>query len=497
MKKLNLFLLLFFIGSLVFAQDSQNASLTKKDAIRKYLRPSITVLYIDRGEELNSRLINQMISNGISGKFNINPVSNEIIKIGGTFNDSILKVFIEENYTKEIMKVWFPFDKAKGEYSTNLIAERGMYNATDADVMKAEASQRAESMLKDAGLDLIGRSFILVYDFNKTSYDKTKETNGYSTKCSAYLYQIDWNPEVEAKFYEQWKNPNAIDQLYFPIKKIGVVPSKALQTSQSNQASILTVSDAKLFEVFAANVASTMDIHLTKINEDFQVKSPIAKTAPIRAKIGIKEGVKIDQRYFVYEMELNSAGEKVEKRRGVVRATSKIAKNDTISTGDSKMTKFYQTYGQKLYEGMLLKQKPDLGLGISASVGTDLNVALEANLTQWIGKYVPALNNMTFVPSGMKLYIRFTSPFSDPSYSYYSFGLSKDIYFARIFSLSPYVGASSSVVTEGMSGYELGVNGAVALLHNFQIIGGLGYNTYKSVYLGSGINFGVGARVQF
>jgi hypothetical protein len=148
---------------------------------------------------------------------------------------------------------------------------------------------------------------------------------------------------------------------------------------------------------------------------------------------------------------------------------------------------------------MLLKQKPDLGLGIVSTIGSEFNLGIEANLMQWIGKFVPSLSEMNFIPSGVKAYIRLSSPMEDPFYSYYSAGLSKDIYFGRFLSIAPYVGFSSHVEDENATGFEAGINGSIALLHNFQIVGGLGYNTFKSVFMGEdyGLTAGVGLRIQF
>lgn len=524
-KKLVLFLILLLSFN-VFSQDAQNTTVVQKDPLRKYLRPSISVLYIDRGEDMSKRLIDQLVLNGISGKFNVNDVVNNVItlKKDEQINDSILGDFLTKNYTNEILKVWFPYDNVAGMYSTKVIEERGIFNANDADVVAANASQRGQAMLKDAGLALIERSFILVYDLQGIGYGKNEKTEAYTVNCAAYLYQLDWSEEIENKFYSGWNSPTTINDIVIKAKFLGKVPSKLCSTSQPVN-SILSVDDSKFFKIFSKNITSTLDISLTKLNEDFQVKAPIAKTSPIQVKVGKKEGVKIDQRYYVFEIELDELGNKVEKRKGVIRATAKIAKNDTISTGDSQMTTFYQTHGAKLYEGMLIKQKPDLGLGVYASFGNDFNVGFEANLLMWGSKFLPALDDISVLPYGTKVYFKYTIPMGEMLYdgvtsivdsntgdqlhfNMFGFGLSKDFYFGRIFSITPYIGLASlqsgdyeeSLANNGYtgtSGIDAGLNYGMALLHNFQIVANTGFNSVRGKWYSSPISLSVGLRYQF
>ena len=70
----------------------------------------------------------------------------------------------------------------------------------------------------------------------------------------------------------------------------------------------------------------------------------------------MKRRGKPERRYFIYQLEADEQGDVLAKRRGVVRASNKIAKNDSIATGDSELTRFYQIQGGKIYEGMLMQE---------------------------------------------------------------------------------------------------------------------------------------------
>ncbi|MDR2138886.1 MAG: hypothetical protein LBP50_05000 [Tannerella sp.] len=527
MKKISLFLSFAFAALFCNAQEVENAAVVKRDdPLKDYLRPSLTVIYVDRGESLSGQLIEQMKANGLSGKFNDNSIEHSLLSVKGPITETELAGHLEKEVTGDIVRRWFPYDSEKKEYSTAVIEERGMYNATDADVIAAKASARKDDLLKTAGLQLIDRSYIVVYDFYDTKRLSDENSHGYETSCNVYLYKLDWNPEVEALFYEQWENPDAIDQLRFPVKHIASIVKKShltpVKVTQSNTKDFLTLSEEKLFEAFTKEIEKTADVYLTQANEDFKVKAPIFAVSPIRAKIGRKEGLTVDQRYFAYEIELDEQGERVTKRKGVVRATSSIVKNDTVATGNGGTSKFYQVHGRKLQEGMLLQQKPDFGISISALGGSDVTVLGEFSVGMWLGKYIPSLQNLK-VPYGTKIYLKYSLPLSsmeidgdklidendkEMTWSLVGVGISKDFYFARILSVTPYVGFSSLLVPEdykesaeaigkATSGFEAGLNLTIAVLHNVQLTGNAGYNGVKANWYSSEIVYGGGLRIQF
>ena len=511
----------------LFSQGTQPASELKKgDPLKDYLRPAITVIFSDRGEAITQRLISQMIANGIPGKFNDNSVDHNVLKVQGEISEEYLRQMLEQQATKEIMRRWFPnFDRDKGRWSLDVVHERGLYNATDADVIAAQASELKEALLKDKGLDMINRSYIVVYDFYDAQAVRTNDSEGYMTNCNVYLYHLDWDLIKDA-FAANLENPNAIDELTFPVKFTASIIEKSnltpLKVTQANSGDLWRLSDDDLFLAFTKEIEKVADVYLTEINEDFRVKATLFATSPLRAKIGTKEGVTVDQRYFVYERQLNEAGDEVAKQKGVIRATSKIVKNDTIATGEGGTTTFYQTYGAKLYEGMTIQQKVDWGVGVSLRGGTDISVLGELSVGMWLGKYIPALQNIK-VPYGSKIYIRLDYPMTAMKIEGYqladnkgnaihsmmfAFGVSKDFYFMRQVSVSPFLGITSLLqnsstestiesVGKSTSNIEIGTNGSFAILNNVQVVGSISYNGLKGAFFSLPIAIGVGARYQF
>ena len=511
----------------LFSQDAQTlAALRQGDALKDYLRPSMTVVYLDRGESITQRLIGQMIANGIPGKFDDNSVEHNVLPVRGDVDEEYLRQILEQQATKEIMRRWFPsFDRDKGCWSLEVVHERGLYTATDADIIAANASELKESLLKDRGLDMLNRSYIIVYDFFDAQTIRTEDSEGYTTNCNVYLFHLDWDL-VKNAFYDNWENPRAIDELTFPVKFVASLIEKSnltpVKVSQSNTGDLWRLTDDNLFLAFTKEIEKAADVYLTEINEDFRVKTVLFATAPIRAKIGTKEGVTVDQRYFVYERQLNEAGEETAKRKGVVRATSNIVKNDTIATGEGGTTTFYQTYGVRLYEGMTMQQKADWGVGVSLRGGTDISLLGEFSVGMWLGKYIPALQNIK-VPYGSKIYLRLDFPLTAMKVNGYklsdskgndihsmmlAFGVSKDFYFMRQISVSPFLGITSLMqssstestiagVGKSTSNIEIGANGSFAILDNVQVVGSISYNALKGGFFSMPLTFGVGARFQY
>jgi len=489
MKQISIILVLMTGLIQLYGQDVSNKTVANRTPSGKFFRPSMTVLFVDRGESLSGQLISEVNKKGLSDKYNDNSVRDNVIPLSAGINETGLKSWLEKNVSGKIIDIWFPFDQAAGQHTLNVVAERGMYNATDADVIRAKASVRGEGMLKDVGYELIGKSFFLIYDMygaERKVYkdDKGNEYKSYQTSCDIYVYQLDWNDAVIAQFSNMWTNPNASREMTFPVKKYKFIVKDLKLTpvsvsSTTNRSSSTFKEDSQLISDLAAAIVEKSDIMLTQANTDFQAQGSIFKMDPIRSKVGMKEGVKVNQRWFVYELEQKSDGKIAQNRKGVIRATGKIADNRTQATGDSKTSQFYQIYGGRLAEGMLLQQKPDFGFALTGTLGTDINAMVEA--------YAPI--------ERVRVYARVAYSFLT-SEAYFGIGVSREMHFLRYFSMAPFIGVSPDPKNlDSIEGYGLdaGLNGCIYVLHNFQLFSQLSLNTKCSNY----VNLGVGARITY
>lgn len=515
--KLLLPLVFALLTGAAIGQDVQSTRANNRDNNpgRRYMRPSLTIIYLNRGGALNDRMQALFEKFPVPAKYNDHNVATRTIRLNelnGNVSERQLKEFLTNKVSREVVAKWFNRNE-KGEFSMDLIAERGMYNATDAEVIKAKASERKMALLQDAGENLLDRSYILVYDIKRImtaeEFDRSKgrpsEEEGYYAWYDCYLFKLDWTDSVAAVFYNNlWNDASnfdparveAFNKTNFPIVFVdkvstafGYVSSTQYKDHARNILGSLT--DDQLFARLFSKVVDEADTQLAQRNEDFKVKIPIFSTQPILAKVGLKEGLSVDKRYFVYEFEVNSKGEKKAVRKGVVRATNKITDNRGIATGQTEPSKFYQVAGRKLYQGMLMQENPDWGFGLTfgygstaGAVGEGLSIMLELNTSLYVGKVTQSY------PPGIKIYGMAnlsTSNFvldinqnpndpTNPEFFIYSYsaGISKDINFFRNFVLVPFVGYGVETYTNTATGMEK--------------------DKYESTFLEAGARLGINLR---
>ncbi len=176
------------------------------------------------------------------------------------------------------------------------------------------------------------------------------------------LYADDENEGVNFKTGKPVKNKSVYD---IPVYK--AADGLKLRRSWDD----LTIDEQEKF-LYSHLMSTIMDevINLAEINlEEFKVKAPIVQANPIKAPVGIREGVKADKRFRVYENVFRK-GEVQTKSVGLVRTKPNVVNNvhtqiDT-TTGHPLMSEFKQTYGGVIREDMYLVQDTDYGLGLSA-----------------------------------------------------------------------------------------------------------------------------------
>jgi hypothetical protein len=521
-------------SSIIVAQNAETtrANNRENNPSKRYLRPSLTILMINRGDAYSERMQPIFERYPVPDKYNDHNVNIRTIKInqlGGNVQEKQLSDFLVNNVSRDIVAKWFNRNQ-KGEFNMDLIAERGMYNATDADVIKAKSSERKTALLQDAGENLLDRSYILVFDIKKilsaeeyarSKHQPSTSEEGYYAWYDCYLYKLDWNDSIAAVFYNNlWNDASSFDpqrvkafeQSVFPVKLVGKFsnafgPISSTQNKDHSKNIFGSLSDEELFARLFPKIMDETETQLTQQVEDFRVKMPIYSTSPITAKIGLKEGLSVDRRYFVYEYQVTEKGEKKAVRKGVVRATNKITDNRTVSTGETQPSKFYQVAGRKLYQGMQLQEHPDWGFGItlgygaiSGAVGEGLSALLEINTSLYIGKVLHSY------PTGIKVYGMVnmaTSNFTldinnnpddpaNPEFSVlsYSFGLSKDFNFLRNFVFVPFIGYGLETYTNTATDmdkdvyqsdyFEAGARLGINLRYNIQLMASFCINPISS-----------------
>ena len=139
--------------------------------------------------------------------------------------------------------------------------------------------------------------------------------------------------------------------------------------------------------------------------DDFKIRGPIFQEYPTTVKIGTKEGIFYDERFYAYEISKDEKTGKEKKSRVGVLRVSKIANNDTIAIGKSPASTFCQQGGKTLYSGTLVELKEDFGVGLNIGMGLlnnplgGFNIGAEVRIPSFIlkqrnswGKYLRGIH---------------------------------------------------------------------------------------------------------
>lgn len=342
MKNLKyIFIVLFFIKT-IYAQK-----LDYLQGFEKYYRPSITFLFLDQqNEKYNAILKNNFSKIIVKDKFNNHNLYNKSFITSNFSNEtSVSEAIKSDDIPKKIVAKWYN-QQQNGSFSMDFIAERGLYNASDYDVMRAKAGARGEAELEDAGENLIKKSYILVLDFSGVEtwddyYDRLdaqferiarakkerakksiRSYIGYRGSSVAYLYKVNWDDSTQQIFYEKaWNSPMFFKNMPIDCKHIETISISNLDGKHLRFNGYL--SDNQLAEMLIQDAASSALLQFSKDKAEFRVKTSIFSTNPITAKVGKKESVYIDQPFFVYELEQGINNIKIPVKKGVIRATKK------------------------------------------------------------------------------------------------------------------------------------------------------------------------------
>jgi len=389
MKKPIFIIFLLTVSALLTAQN------VGKLVDTKYLRPSLTVLFFQPKNAQEETIINKMKGLGVVNKFDDNTIDYPYFNGNGltiTERPNKMKSYIS-NASKLILAKWWNRD-ANGDFNTEIVAKRGGFAANDADVVQANASNT--NRLEMIGSELIDKSYVFLYEINQVLtmeqvYDKTDATNkkysnyvpvkreneGYEVTYSVYAYKLNFNDSVASIFYTKYwsdaKNHDAKKVASWSNASFPMIYVKnwsgTLKSTQPKdpKSSIYLVKKKKTMNELLLDIVPSMQTNsveeLGMKIEDLKAKVSVYKTKPLSAKIGTKESLYRDQRFFVYEIEVDKSGNQNKVRKGVARV-KQIADNNKVATGETSPSLFQQQGGKKLYEGMLMESNEDQGVAV-------------------------------------------------------------------------------------------------------------------------------------
>ncbi len=294
-------------------------------------------------------------------------------------------------------------------FNTDLIAERGQYNASDVDVAVALHTTKGLATLSDAGEELIGQTFVLVNDITYVTAEQEAQAakvsfailgtlldaftgdnsgtkmakavgeiadsfTGFKVKTHSYLYQLVWNDSIATVFYQNYytdtPNPDKItafleDTSLFKVRYVA-------HEYEYDKKSVLKgkYERSELCRTICARSMDKNIVSLAQQYEDFKVKTPIysvlyndkGKLQGYAAKIGQKEGITDATKFQVVERRINPETGKttykyvatVKPVKGKVWDNRYNAVKEHEAGSELSCTTFKKISGGEILPGMLL-----------------------------------------------------------------------------------------------------------------------------------------------
>tara|TARA_B100000767_G_C19754941_1_gene532524 strand:- start:866 stop:2329 length:1464 start_codon:yes stop_codon:yes gene_type:complete len=330
----------------------------------------------------------------------------------------IEKSFKDQKIANKLVAKWFDMQR-DGSMSLNLIKERGSYDATEDDVKTAGMmSKKVSTQLRDAGVELIDKTFVIVNKFKfienevaaliiytaakagidamkaeskieislknaaakkaKQLYEKARK--GYTVGTQAYLYKLNWSDSTEKVFKKlYWIKPSLnSNEKAERLKAFNNSETFQLEFVGMEKQTIrvlnLTSEDLSKQQIIDEATKRTMNKVYAKLQREYDVFKPrmpliSASKKDCTAKIGLKEGLEGGEKFEVLEQMVNEDGLTTYKSKGIIKVDKKQIWDNQFYANEEEETKkiknkdeiIVQATGFKgckssFYKGMLIKQ---------------------------------------------------------------------------------------------------------------------------------------------
>ena len=409
MKKTTKFSTLLFLcvsASIMNAQDKQNTS--------SYIRPSLSPIEVTYGK--GSLIKPNEIK--FSGAVDITKLKNQSLEIGAvsTGTNNQFDTSGVSTFDKKVMASTFNFaldlietnlypkggDKMDFSYlnnrATNSISQNQMISDNTSNRGESgESNFSQENKTRTANRFYLGFYTVEKMEWKKDDAKNSKEVtyNGrfilvkfddferflFKTYRKEYKELKKLTP---AQLQEKFKYSFADVSAKFGGSKISRTivgsASGSIKDTDVLGVKIKAPTDESLIADAKQAFADNMQEIITRRVEDFQVVTPLLSLKPYTGNIGTKEGLKIDNRYMIYEILAQDSLGNPTKKQKVSTFRVKKATNNSITTSTTAPSVFYKIGGGKPDIGMLMQNKEDVGVGISVGYGNDAFVRLDYRL---------------------------------------------------------------------------------------------------------------------
>lgn len=516
------------------------AAQENSENIDKYDRISLTLYFFTYGNHYANRINESIKTISLPDRFDNNNLKVKTISIPNFWDVNIneyekvteegasdrLKVaedyLNDNNIGKQIIGYCYNYDPDKG-FDLTRIFERAEYNATDEDIMVASSSKRGLAQIKDYGHQLVNNSYIVIIDLMDINREVSRKDNSvgisYTAHTGIYLFKLNSDKNKINKFFQYWVNEddNEIvkkqkleafkNEFTVPFEFVFSKPNNSLVLgndsytkleAQIGKSKSIDELDKNAFNNLIQSCYNDILTTLSKNIEAFQIESKVIDLKPVRSKIGKKEDLRSDDKYFVYEYILEEdSNTPTPKRKAVVRS-NKIA--DNRGDNRSATSTFYQTYGGRIEEGMVMREKRDIGISINGNYENMGIGGCNFQIKYRAGRFIKIPALYVFYEMGFNKYDY--SQLDETSYTYLpkfetdtlsfiriGFGIGKGFQFLHNFELTPYVALGINGPMDNNKDdynyntlyYKCGASLGLNILQNLQLYGQINYYGYGSV----------------
>ena len=407
MKKLIFNLVLFAAVMLSYNGYAQN-----NKEVDAYRRSSIYTILINHEEQKYATEIrNAFVSLPVPDKYNDHNLSVKVLTMSGKLkdaksdeeNEEITEFLNNNKVASRLVGKWFNRDIFTGECNSDLVKERGLYDANTYDVIMAEKSARSMALLQDSGEDLIGNTFVLVNDIRYVDKEKTGKAiggalrilgalasiasgvdvtdltdnlgsmmetlKGFKVKVNTFLYQLVWNEEIMMDFYTTMYSNGPDNEKVkvfenrrgdFKLKYVGKVESKG------GDVSFMGVNLDEPINMVRKACQRALDENIADLQQEFEAfrtNSPLISVEPLKAHVGLKENVTAGSRFEVLQAIEDETGKRTYKRVGVITPEKDqiwdnryMALEEGAANASIGATTFKKVSGGPFYQGMLIRE---------------------------------------------------------------------------------------------------------------------------------------------
>lgn len=407
MKKLIYNLVLFAAVMLSYNGYAQN-----NKEVDEYRRSSIYTILINHEEQkFATEIKNAFVSLPVPDKYNDHNLSVKVLTMSGKLkdaksddeNEEITEFLNNNKVASRLVGKWYNRDIFTGECNSDLVKERGLYDANTYDVIMAEKSARSMALLQDSGEELIGNTFVLVNDIRYVDKEKTGKAiggalrilgalasiasgvdvtdltdnlgsmmetlKGFKVKVNTFLYQLVWDEETMMDFYTtMYSNGPDSEKVKvfenrrgdFKLKYVGKVESKG------GDVSFMGVNLDEPINMVRKACQRALDENIADLQQDFEAfrtNTPLISVEPLKAHVGLKENVTPGSRFEVLQAMEDETGKRTYKRVGVITPEKDqiwdnryMALEEGAANASIGATTFKKVSGGPFYQGMLIRE---------------------------------------------------------------------------------------------------------------------------------------------